>query len=232
MKRILVGGLLAAATLLGGLALANGSAAAVVDNENDQPKPLVCYDQTPFQEWKFKKTVTTPTEVEQDVFRTDFRYAKFTQTRTWIKGTAEVPSKWWNWSPNHDNKNTDFGPNGPAFPNDARGTWQGPHTNGGPDQGTFGTFNSSNGENGRSSWFHRTEGVAGTEGAWSDWGPWTAWGTNKNGGGYVDGWGPPAGDVLEGPAPHGSGNGWERQYRYQKVDERQVKRRSSTTAVR
>lgn len=66
-----------------------------------------------------------------------------------IPGT---PSQWWNWSPNHQQGPFD-GP--PAFPTDARGTWQGPHTNGGPaGTGTFDT-----GENGRSNWFHRNPAV-------------------------------------------------------------------------
>ena len=71
-----------------------------------------------------------------------------------------TPDLWWNWSPNKDQGPFD-GP--PAFPNDDRGTWQGPHENGGPDQDMFGTFNSSNGENGRASWFHREHGNPGQD---------------------------------------------------------------------
>ena len=58
-----------------------------------------------------------------------------------------VPGKWWNFSPNKDQ-----GPlNGaPSFPSDSRGTWQGPHTNGGP-KGT-GTYQAGGGHG---SWFHR-----------------------------------------------------------------------------
>jgi hypothetical protein len=66
------------------------------------------------------------------------------------------PDLWWNWSPNHEQGPFD-GP--PAFPLDERGTWQGPHENGGPDQDTYGTFNSSNSDNGRGSWFHREHGT-------------------------------------------------------------------------
>jgi hypothetical protein len=58
-----------------------------------------------------------------------------------------VPGKWWNWSPNHNQAPFD-GP--PSFPNDSRGTWQGPHTNGGP-AGT-GTYKTGGGHG---SWFHR-----------------------------------------------------------------------------
>ena len=55
-----------------------------------------------------------------------------------------------------------------------------------------------NGE-GNGSWFYRAAGF------WSNWGPWTDW--------------PGAGPLVDdgrarGPLPHGSGEGWERQYRY------------------
>lgn len=71
-----------------------------------------------------------------------------------------TPDLWWNWSPNKDQGPFD-GP--PDFPSDIRGTWQGPHENGGPDQDTFGTFNSSNGESGLASWFHRDHGTPGQD---------------------------------------------------------------------
>ena len=67
-----------------------------------------------------------------------------------------TPSLWWNWSPNDNKGPQDFEP---AFPVDARGTWQGPHVNGGPEQGRYGTFNASNEGHGNSSWFHREPGV-------------------------------------------------------------------------
>ena len=63
-----------------------------------------------------------------------------------------VPGAWWNWSPNQDQGPFE-GP--PSFPTDARGTWQGPHIEGGPDQELTGTFNSSHGNSGNASWFHR-----------------------------------------------------------------------------
>lgn len=66
------------------------------------------------------------------------------------------PDLWWNWSPNNTQEPQDYEP---AFPVDARGTWQGPHENGGPDQDTYGTFNSSNENSGNSSWFHREHGT-------------------------------------------------------------------------
>ena len=72
------------------------------------------------------------------------------------------PSQWWNWSPNKDQGPFD-GP--PSFPTDARGTWEGPHTEGGPD-GT-GTFNVSNNDNGHSPWFHREAAVPGQD-AWDE----------------------------------------------------------------
>lgn len=62
-----------------------------------------------------------------------------------------TPSQWWNWSPN-DNQEPFDGP--PAFPDDERGTWQGPHTEGGPGQDLVGTYQASD-ANGRSDWFHR-----------------------------------------------------------------------------
>jgi hypothetical protein len=71
-----------------------------------------------------------------------------------------VPSQWWNWAPNKEQGPFD-GP--PSFPNDERGTWNGPHTNGGPDQEKTGTFNNSNGENGRASWFHREAAIEGRD---------------------------------------------------------------------
>lgn len=70
------------------------------------------------------------------------------------------PDLWWNWSPNHTQEPQDYEP---AFPVDERGTWQGPHENGGPDQDTYGTFNVSRGESGNSSWFHRDHGMPGVD---------------------------------------------------------------------
>lgn len=63
------------------------------------------------------------------------------------------PDLWWNWSPNHEQGPFE-GP--PDFPVDARGTWQGPHENGGPSQDTYGTFQQGNGHG---SWFHREHGT-------------------------------------------------------------------------
>jgi hypothetical protein len=67
------------------------------------------------------------------------------------------PDLWWNWSPNHHQGPFD-GP--PAFPVDARGTWQGPHENGGPSQDTYGTFQQGEGHG---SWFHRDHGTPGVD---------------------------------------------------------------------
>lgn len=69
---------------------------------------------------------------------------------------AAGPDLWWNWSPNHTQEPQDYTP---EFPVDVRGTWQGPHENGGPDQDTYGTFNASNENSGNSSWFHREHGT-------------------------------------------------------------------------
>lgn len=72
----------------------------------------------------------------------------------WTEIIPGEPSQWWNWSPNHSQGPQDYEPN---WPEDERGTWQGPHTNGGPDG--EGTFNVSNGNSGNSSWFHREPGT-------------------------------------------------------------------------
>jgi hypothetical protein len=64
------------------------------------------------------------------------------------------PGKWWNFSPN-DNNAPFVGP--PAFPNDPRGTWQGPHTEGGPQQDQVGTYPNGNPDKG-GNWFHREPG--------------------------------------------------------------------------
>ena len=64
-----------------------------------------------------------------------------------------IPGNWWNWSPNKDQGPFD-GP--PAFPTDERGTWQGPHTEGGPSQDLTGTFQQGQGN---APWFHREPGT-------------------------------------------------------------------------
>ncbi len=72
-----------------------------------------------------------------------------------LESIPGTPSQWWNFSPNKDE-----GPlqGEPAFPSDPRGTWQGPHTEGGPSQDLTGTFQLGNGN---ASWFHREPGTAG-----------------------------------------------------------------------
>jgi hypothetical protein len=69
-------------------------------------------------------------------------------TVTIVDNPAE-PAQWWNFSPNHNQ-----GPlqGEPTFPTDPRGTWQGPHSNGGPAGDQTGTFQQGNGNG---SWFHR-----------------------------------------------------------------------------
>ena len=68
-----------------------------------------------------------------------------------IPGT---PGQWWNWSPNRS-QDPFVGP--PAFATDSRGTWQGPHTEGGPDG--IGTYQVGQGNG---SWFHREAGTPDT----------------------------------------------------------------------
>lgn len=75
-------------------------------------------------------------------------------SEAWIETIPAVPGQWWNFSPN-DNKGPFDGP--PAFPTDERGTWNGPHANGGPSQDLTGTFQQGNGNG---SWFHREPGTA------------------------------------------------------------------------
>ena len=71
-----------------------------------------------------------------------------------VEGWTETTSagSWWNWSPNASQGPQDYTP---GFPTDERGTWQGPHDNGGPVPEAEGTYNVSRGERGNSSWFHR-----------------------------------------------------------------------------
>jgi len=63
-----------------------------------------------------------------------------------------VPGPWWNWAPN-DNRGPFEGT--PLFPSDDRGTWEGPHTVGGPSQDLTGTFQQGEGN---APWFHREAG--------------------------------------------------------------------------
>jgi hypothetical protein len=64
------------------------------------------------------------------------------------------PDLWWNWAPNHTDGPQDYVPD---FPTDDRGTWEGPHENGGPLQDTYGTFQTGGGN---SPFFHREHGKA------------------------------------------------------------------------
>jgi hypothetical protein len=79
-------------------------------------------------------------------------------TQEAVAGTPGTASQWWNFSPD-DNRGPFEGP--PAFPTDPRGTWQGPHTEGGPSQDLTGTFQQGSGN---APWFHREAGTEGTPG--------------------------------------------------------------------
>lgn len=71
----------------------------------------------------------------------------------WTETIPAVPGQWWNFAPNN-NRDPFVGP--PAFPVDERGTWVGPHTEGGPDgEGTYAVGNPDKGGN----WFHREAGT-------------------------------------------------------------------------
>ncbi len=76
----------------------------------------------------------------------------------YVAPTEGTPDLWWNWSPNNAQGPQDYVP---AFPSDDRGTWQGPHENGGPLQDTFGTFQTGGGN---SPFFHREQGTEGDPG--------------------------------------------------------------------
>ena len=123
-------------------------------------------DAVTHQVYSYKKSVAD--------YKTQYHFAKYTQTksRTYCEGTQAGPDLWWNWSPNHSTGPQDYRP---SFPTDERGTWQGPHENGGPMQDTYGTFQTGGGN---SPFFHREHGTPGTDGywtAWSSYGPWTMW---------------------------------------------------------
>lgn len=140
----------------------NPGSAAVTHEEFTYKKVVPAVDGV--EECKYKKSV--------DDFKTQYHFAKYTKTRsaTWVPTVSE-PDRWWNWSPNDSQGPQDYTPD---FPNDDRGTWQGPHNNGGPKQGTYGTFRNGGGN---SSFFHREKGAStpGHWGDWSDFGPWTKW---------------------------------------------------------
>jgi len=113
-------------------------------------------------EWGVEQRTRTDQQVPD--YQTQYHFSKYTHTKTRTLG----PDLWWNFSPN--NTHTTF--HGPAlWPTDSRGTWQGPHENGGPQQDEFGTFANGNPDNG-GNWFHRDHGEWGP---WSDFGPWTQW---------------------------------------------------------
>ena len=76
----------------------------------------------------------------------------------YVAPTEGTPDLWWNWSPNHAQGPQDYVP---AFPSDERGTWQGPHENGGPMQDRYGTFQTGGGN---SPFFHREQGTEGDPG--------------------------------------------------------------------
>jgi hypothetical protein len=190
-KRAHVKGLMVVATLLGSLAITSGGATAGTQTE----EPVACYEQVPYQEYTYSKTVSTPTTVTEYRWDIETRTEQFkdliekeTRTRTWNAGV------WQNFSPNNDQGPFE-GP--PSWPTDPRGTWQ--HQDKsipGGHEGPDGVYQRGSGNG---SWFYRAAG------SWSAWGPWTDW--------------PDAGPLPDdgrdrGPLPHASGDGWERQYRY------------------
>lgn len=101
-------------------------------------------------------TEDTATCVPKDAWVETINHAAVGEPTKTIPNPDYVPatdpvtvSTWWNWSPNKDQGPFD-GP--PGFPVDERGTWQGPHTEGGPGQDRTGTYQQGEGNG---SWFHR-----------------------------------------------------------------------------
>lgn len=137
-------------------------------------------DQTSHQEFRYSREVTD--------YKTQYHFRKFTHTKT---RTPAGPDLWWNWSPNDTQGPQDYVPD---WPTDDRGTWQGPHENGGPMQDTYGTFQTGGGN---SPFFHREHGTP--AGEWSDYGPWTPWEPMTH-----ESW-QDSPDPLGSPAYHGSG---------------------------
>lgn len=104
-----------------------------------------------------------PVTHEETVVVTPAWDEKVVDSEEW---TEYTPGSWWNWAPNKDQGPFD-GP--PSFPDDERGTWHGPHENGGPVPDEPGTYNVSNDNSGNASWFHRgptTEVVHPEESHW------------------------------------------------------------------
>lgn len=116
------------------------------------------------------KTVTTPGKpaVWEEHKVIDVAYQPAVEEQSHIEkvvvtpAVEAVPAQWWVWSPNKDQGPFD-GP--PAFPTDPRGTWQGPKTNGGPQQDVTGTFHNGSGHG---DWFHREAGVEAKPAVYND----------------------------------------------------------------
>lgn len=166
-------------------------------------------DEVNHKEYQFRKTVTTPAVQEQShvEYRWDIqtrtpivqeKINKETSTRYWVKGTKGQHYSWTGGNQNIDTPPTVVPPHADWQAN----THQEPHN--GVESGLHFRGNGQN----NASWFYFTPG---TEGYWGEYGPWTDW--------------PDAGPVWDdgrdrGPAGHGSGDGWERIYRYVVVDTR------------
>jgi hypothetical protein len=86
--------------------------------------------------------------VPQDAWTETIEHEAVTHEET----IAGSPSQWWNFAPNEPKQFDGT----PEFPMDERGTWIGPHTEGGPGQDEVGLFQNGNGHG---SWFYRTAGT-------------------------------------------------------------------------
>jgi LPXTG-motif cell wall-anchored protein len=211
MNKRILGGLAVAAMLAGGLALSSGgSASAVVQEEG----PQVCYDQTPFQEWKFKKTVTTPAveEVSHIEYRWDietrteileYKYVKETRERS--RDYIEV-NGWQRYSFTGNWESNETPPPGPSI---NPGSWQANTASDPHGIGQEGAYYRSNGNSGNGDWFYLERTTETTLGEWGPWSEWTVWNN-----GSTTRW-EPQGFTEEGDHDGNGNNGtFDRDYRY------------------
>lgn len=139
--RIFFAPLIAALMLVLSLVIVNGSISASATDRGGDDVPCVPRD-------AYTETIEHPAVTHEETITV-------VDEEAYTEVIEATPDLWWNWSPNDTQGAQDYEP---AFPVDERGTWQGPHANGGPMQDTYGTFQTS--ENGNSNWFHREQGVA------------------------------------------------------------------------
>ncbi len=142
------------------LIIVDGDGTPAGENWTPTGRSWTIQDSAAWTEFEWQRTVidqaaspgtpaVPPVTHEETVVVHDAWDEKVVDSHEW---TESVTGKWWNWSPNKDQGPFD-GP--PSFPSDDRGTWQGPHENGGPGPEDEGTYNISHSDSGNASWFHR-----------------------------------------------------------------------------